>query len=129
MNSKKLLLRLAGTIFGIVAVFHLLRVVTGASVIISGWDLPIWVNMLGFVGTAILFGWMWCGLLPRSRVLNLPDYSLNSPQLLIMMRVLLKIIFIFGLSIRNKIYHLVFLKNWGIIILEPNQNKREKRGC
>jgi len=59
MNSKNLLLRLAGTIFGIVAVFHLLRVVIGVSVIISGWELPIWVNVLGFVATAILCGCMW----------------------------------------------------------------------
>ena len=59
MNSKNLLLRLAGTIFGIVAVFHLLRVVIGVSVIISGWELPIWVNVLGFVATAILCGLMW----------------------------------------------------------------------
>ena len=59
MNSKNLLLRLAGTIFGIVAVFHLLRVVIGVSVIISGWELPIWVNVLGFIATAILCGWMW----------------------------------------------------------------------
>ena len=59
MNSKNLLLRLAGTIFGVVAVFHLLRVITGASIVIAGWDLPIWVNVIGFVGTAILCGVMW----------------------------------------------------------------------
>ena len=59
MNSKIFLLRLAGTIFGFVAVFHLLRVVTGASFIIAGWEVPIWINVLGFVATAILCGVMW----------------------------------------------------------------------
>ena len=59
MNSKNFLLRLAGTIFGVVAVIHLLRVITGASVAIAGWELPMWVNVLGFVVTAILCGWMW----------------------------------------------------------------------
>lgn len=59
MNSKNFLLRLAGTIFGVVAVFHLLRVVTGATIVIAGWSIPIWMNVLGFVATAILCGWMW----------------------------------------------------------------------
>ena len=59
MNSKNFLLRLAGTIFGVVAVFHLLRVVTDATFVIAGWPIPIWMNVLAFIATAILCGWMW----------------------------------------------------------------------
>ncbi|NQT76164.1 MAG: hypothetical protein HQ565_00515 [Bacteroidetes bacterium] len=58
-NLIILALRIAGTIFGIVAVIHLLRVITDASVIIAGWELPIWVNVLGFVGATFLCGLMW----------------------------------------------------------------------
>jgi len=53
------MLRFAGTIFGVVAVFHLLRVVTDATFVIAGWSIPIWMNVLAFVATAILCGVMW----------------------------------------------------------------------
>ena len=59
INSKILGLRVAGTIFGIVAGLHLLRVVTGASMVIAGWMLPIWVNVLGFAGSGLLCVWLW----------------------------------------------------------------------
>ncbi|MEN8250488.1 MAG: hypothetical protein ABFS32_16255 [Bacteroidota bacterium] len=59
MNLKNFVLRLGGTIFGVVAVFHLLRVILGASVIIDGLELPIWVNVVGFIGTAVLCVVMW----------------------------------------------------------------------
>ncbi len=59
MNSKNFMLRLAGSIFGVVAVFHLLRVITDASVIIAGWELPLLINVIGFIGTAFLCVWMW----------------------------------------------------------------------
>ena len=59
MNSKNFLLRLAGTIFGVVAVFHLLRVVTDATFVIAGWPIPIWMNVLAFIATAILCVLMW----------------------------------------------------------------------
>jgi hypothetical protein len=59
MKDKDFALRFAGIIFGIVAVFHLLRIIFEPSVDIAGWSLPIWVNWLGFFATAFLCGWLW----------------------------------------------------------------------
>ena len=44
MNLKSLGLRIAGTVFGIVAVLHFSRVVTGIQVLIGEWELPLWIN-------------------------------------------------------------------------------------
>jgi hypothetical protein len=54
MSSKDLGLRISGTIFGIVSILHLLRLLTGASVIIAGYSLPVWVNVLGFFAGGFL---------------------------------------------------------------------------
>lgn len=59
MRSKDLALSIAGTIFGFVAILHLLRLVTGVSFIIADWLVPMWVNFMGFFATAILSGWLW----------------------------------------------------------------------
>jgi hypothetical protein len=59
MKSMKLGLRIAGTIFGIVAVIHLSRILSGAAVLIEGWSLPIWVNFMGFIGSGFLCIWLW----------------------------------------------------------------------
>ncbi len=59
INSKILGLRVAGTIFGIVAVLHLLRVVTGVTMVIAGWMLPIGVNVMGFAATSALSIVLW----------------------------------------------------------------------
>ncbi len=67
INSKILGLRVAGTIFGFVAIFHLLWVVTGVSMVIAGWKLPIWVNVLGFAGSGLLCVWLWLLSVSRGR--------------------------------------------------------------
>ena len=59
MNSKILGLRVAGSIFGIVAVLHLLRIITGVPIIIADWLLPIWMNVVGSIGTLVLCVWFW----------------------------------------------------------------------
>lgn len=59
MNLKNIGLRISGTIFGIVSVLHLLRVVSVVSVTIGGWELPMWVNMMGFLAAGILSGGLW----------------------------------------------------------------------
>jgi hypothetical protein len=58
MKSKDVALKIAGTIFGIVAALHLLRVITGVTVIIGEWTLPMWVNMLGLIGASVLCLWL-----------------------------------------------------------------------
>jgi hypothetical protein len=67
INSKILGLRVAGTIFGIVAVLHFLRVVTGVSMVIAGWMLPMWVNMMGFAGSGLICVWLWLLSVSRER--------------------------------------------------------------
>jgi hypothetical protein len=59
MKTKDLGLRIAGTIFGIVAIAHLLRLITGASVLIELWTLPMWMSVLGLIVTGILSVWLW----------------------------------------------------------------------
>jgi len=59
MKSKIIGLRIAGTIFGIVALLHLLRLVTDVSVVIAGNSLPIWLNVVGFIATCFLCFWLW----------------------------------------------------------------------
>ncbi|MBC8321841.1 MAG: hypothetical protein H8E34_14100 [Bacteroidetes bacterium] len=59
MNSKIIALRISGTIFGIVALLHLSRLLTGISVLIGDWTLPIWVNIFGFIASATLSTWLW----------------------------------------------------------------------
>lgn len=56
---KKTALRVAGTIFGVVALIHLLRLVTGVPVLINGWLLPVWVNWMGLFATTFLCIWLW----------------------------------------------------------------------
>jgi hypothetical protein len=58
MKSKNMALRVAGCIFGIVAILHLIRIITGAMVIIASHSLPIWANVMGFLVTGFLSGWL-----------------------------------------------------------------------
>jgi len=59
MKFRVIIMRLAGTIFGIVAILHLLRILLGTEVIIDGWLLPLWVNWIGFIGTGALSAGLW----------------------------------------------------------------------
>ena len=59
MKSKTLALRVAGTVFGIIALIHLLRLITGISVIIVGEPLPMWVNIADLLATGFLCAWFW----------------------------------------------------------------------
>lgn len=52
-------MRLAGTIFGIVAILHLLRITLGVDVIIGNWALPLWINWLALPGTGALCFGLW----------------------------------------------------------------------
>lgn len=48
MNDKSFHL-LAGTIFGLVALIHALRIFVGWPVIIGGWDAPMWASWIAVV--------------------------------------------------------------------------------
>jgi hypothetical protein len=58
MNTP-LALRISGTIFGIVALIHLLRIVTHVPVLIGDFSLPVWVNWMGLAGAIFLCNWLW----------------------------------------------------------------------
>ena len=45
--SRKLYLRIAGTIFGLVALLHVLRLVLGWQVVIGGVTFPMWLSWIG----------------------------------------------------------------------------------
>ena len=60
MNSRTYLV-ISGTVFGIVAVLHFLRVVNGWIMVLGPWSVPIWVSWLGTLVRLFcvsgLFGW------------------------------------------------------------------------
>ena len=59
MATKNFALRIAGFIFGVVSILHLVRIVTGIPIIIGTWVLPLWINYMGLVVTGFLCGWLW----------------------------------------------------------------------
>jgi len=52
--SEQTYFRASGVIFGLVAFFHLLRLVLGWSVNIGPYNIPVWVSFFGLVVAAYL---------------------------------------------------------------------------
>ena len=67
MKSQTLGLRVAGTIFALACLAHLLRVVTRVDVLIAGHQIPLWTNMVGVVISGALSLWMWRISAPATR--------------------------------------------------------------
>jgi len=59
MKAKDIGLRIAGTIFAIVALAHLARLLTSASVLIANWAFPLWMSIVGFIVPGFLSFWLW----------------------------------------------------------------------
>ena len=59
MSSKNFWFRVAGSIFGIVAIIHMIRIITGIPVLIGNSLLPLWINWLGMFVTGLLSFWLW----------------------------------------------------------------------
>jgi hypothetical protein len=59
MNSQILGLRVAGTIFGLICLAHLLRLVTQLEVSVGGYQIPLWSSVGGFVIGGGLCLWLW----------------------------------------------------------------------
>jgi hypothetical protein len=53
MNSKTFAL-VAGVIFALVALLHLLRIVLGWPAVIGGWAVPMWLSWVALVVSAAL---------------------------------------------------------------------------
>ena len=59
MKSQILGLRIAGTIFGVVCLGQLLRLVTQAEVLVGGRQIPLWLSAVAVVITGSLSLWLW----------------------------------------------------------------------
>jgi hypothetical protein len=59
MSQQTLGLRVASTVFGIVAAAHALRLATRAELVIAGWEVPFGVNVLGLLIAGSLCVWLW----------------------------------------------------------------------
>lgn len=58
MNSQTTGLRVAGSVFGLMAVAQLLRVILQPVVIIAGHTVPLWPSILAFLVLASLCFWL-----------------------------------------------------------------------
>lgn len=56
MNTRGYL-AVSGTLFGLVAVLHLLRVINGWSVVVGPWSAPMAVSWLGTIIPTVLCVW------------------------------------------------------------------------
>jgi len=59
MNSQKIGLRVAGIIFGLMALAQLARLVIRPDVIVAGFQMPLWPSALAVIVTGGLSLWMW----------------------------------------------------------------------
>ena len=59
MSSKNLGLRVAGTVFGLMCLAQLMRLVMKVGIVIGGHRLPLWPSVLAFLILAGLSLWMW----------------------------------------------------------------------
>jgi hypothetical protein len=59
MNSQTLGLRVAGIIFAIFALGHLLRLITQAEVLVAGNQIPMWVSVVALIVAGGLSLWLW----------------------------------------------------------------------
>lgn len=55
--SPRAYLVISGTVFGTVAILHLLRVVNGWALVLGPWSAPMWLSWFGALVPAVLCGW------------------------------------------------------------------------
>ncbi len=59
MNSQTLGLRVAGAVFGLMALAQLGRLVARPEIVVAGHVMPLWPSALAFVVLTGLCFWMW----------------------------------------------------------------------
>lgn len=59
MNSNIVGLRIAATVFGLVCLAQLTRLIMHIEVVIAGWAAPFWVSGIALVVTGTLSVWLW----------------------------------------------------------------------
>ncbi len=57
-NRKDLGLKVAGTIFGLVALAHLVRIFLGSVIVIGPLDVPRWASGIAVVAAGVLAIWL-----------------------------------------------------------------------
>ncbi len=58
MQNKDMALRVAGIIFLLVAIMHLVRLIRGIPVTMAGIEVPVYVSLFAFVAALLLAIWM-----------------------------------------------------------------------
>ncbi len=66
MKSQVLGLRVAGSVFALVSLGQLFRLLTRANVLIDGLQLPFWPSGVACVVAAFLSWWLWRLSFPRA---------------------------------------------------------------
>ena len=64
MHSQVFGLRVAGTIFGLMCLGQLTRLLTRLDVTAAGWHVPLWLSAIAVVVLALLCFWLWRLSLP-----------------------------------------------------------------
>ena len=59
MNSPLLGLRVASVVFGLIALAQLARLVIQPTVLVGGYELPLWPSVLALAILGTLSVWMW----------------------------------------------------------------------
>lgn len=54
MLSSKMFYKVAGVVFAVVGLLHLLRVVLGWNLVYASWDVPAWLSLVAVVVLAYL---------------------------------------------------------------------------
>ena len=55
---KNIALKVAGAIFLLMALLHLLRIIFSIEVVVAGFTAPIWLSIFGFIFALALALWM-----------------------------------------------------------------------
>jgi hypothetical protein len=59
MNSQVIGLRVAGTVFGLMSLAQLLRLIFRPEVLVAGQPMPLWPSVVAVVVLGGLSAWMW----------------------------------------------------------------------
>lgn len=52
--TREFYLRIVGTIFGVIAMLHVLRLLLGWSIVIGGYTFPMWLSWIGLLVAGFL---------------------------------------------------------------------------
>jgi hypothetical protein len=72
MNSPQCGLRVAGTLFGLVCLAHLVRLLLRFQLLLGSHPVPVWMNGVAMVVTGLLAIWLWRLSLPAGKPASPP---------------------------------------------------------